>query len=128
MRDLDRMIDAALDAEERELLHSIGEEPGFFGLAFGMFRGPTGWANAMLMLVQGVAFVGGAWAAWNFFSAADALAALRWGLPAAVLLLLSAMDKLSLWPAIHTNRLMRELKLIQLQLAHGSGSRHSETG
>ena len=53
MRDVDQMIDEALDAEERDLLRSIGEEPGFFSQAFGMFSGPTGWVHVLLMIVQG---------------------------------------------------------------------------
>lgn len=120
MRDLDEMIDEALDAEERELLRSIGEEPGFFPQALGIFGGRLGWVNALLMIVQGAAFLGGAWAAWNFFAVDDALAALRWGLPGAVLLLMSLMIKMGMWPTLQTNRLMRELKRLELQIAHRS--------
>ena len=48
MRDLDQMIDEALDAEERELLRTL-DEPGFFRQAFGVFRGPTGWMSLVMM-------------------------------------------------------------------------------
>lgn len=120
MRDLDQMIDEALDAEERELLRSVGEEPGFFNQAFGIFSGPTAWVNALLMVVQTLLFVAGIWAAWNFFEAGDSLSAIRWGLPAAVLLLMALIIKLSLWPTMQTNRIMRELKRIELQLARAS--------
>ncbi len=122
MRDLDRMIDEALDAEERELLRSIGEEPGYVEQALGIFSGRTGRVSVILMIVQGAAFLGGSWAAWNFFAVNDVLSALRWGLPAAVLLLMSLTIKLAMWPAIHANRLMRELKLIELQIARSSKS------
>ncbi|MFN3943456.1 MAG: DUF6768 family protein [Allosphingosinicella sp.] len=117
MRDLDRMIDEALDQEERELLARIGPEPGFFGQAFGLFGGRLGWVNALMMAVQAALFLGGVYAAFMFFDAAEPVAQLRWGLPAAVLLILSLMIKLSLWPQIHADRLMRELKRIELQLA-----------
>ncbi|HVL79948.1 MAG TPA: DUF6768 family protein [Sphingomicrobium sp.] len=120
MRDLDQMIDEALDADERAILRDIGEEPGFFSQAFGIFSGTTGWVNALLMVVQTILFFAGAWAAWNFFQSTDALEALRWGLPAAVLLLMALIVKLSLWPTIQANRLMRELKRIELQLARAS--------
>ena len=116
MSNSERTIDDAIDAEERELLRSIGEEPGYVAQALGIFGGRLGWVNAVLMIVQGAAFIGGAWAAWNFFSADDALTALRWGLPAAVLLLMSLTIKMALWPTIQTNRLMRELKRIELQI------------
>lgn len=120
MRDLDRMIDEALDAEERELLRSIGEEPGYIEQALGIFSGRTGWVSMVLMIVQSAAFLVGAWATWNFFAVDDALSALRWGLPAAVLLLMSLTIKMALWPTIHSNRLMRELKRIELQIARSS--------
>lgn len=122
MRDIDALVEEALSAEERDLLKRIGEEPGFLGMAFGLFGGRLGWVNALLMAVQAALFVVGVYAAWMFFEAAEPVTQLRWGLPAAVLLLLSAMIKLALWPEIHANRLMRELKRLELQIAHRSRS------
>ena len=120
MRDIDTMIDEALDAEERELLRSIGEEPGFFAQMFGLFTGTTAWVNVLLMIVQTVFFIAGVWAAWNFFEAGDALTAVRWGIPAAVLLLTGLIIKLTLWPTMETNRVIRELKRIELQIARSA--------
>lgn len=120
MRDLDQMIDEALDSEERELLRSIGEEQGFFAQAFGVFGGPTGWVHVLLMAVQGALFIAGVWAAWQFFEAGDALTALRYGLPAAVLLLTALVIKMALVPAIQANRVIRELKRLELQVARAS--------
>jgi hypothetical protein len=117
MRDLDRMIDEALGDEERELLKRIGEEPGFFGQAFGLFRGPGGWVNVVVMVAQGVLFLAGAYAAWRFFEAVEPVTQLRWGLPSAVLLILSAILKMSLVPRMEGNHVVRELKRLELQLA-----------
>ena len=117
MRDIDTMIEEALSQEEREILRRIGEEPGFFSQVFGVFRGPTGWVNVILMIAQGAMFIAGAWAAWNFFEAADTVTQLRWGLPAAVLLLLAAIVKMALLPRMETNLLIRELKRLELQIA-----------
>jgi hypothetical protein len=116
MRDIDAMIDEALDQEERDLLRSIGEEPGFFGQVFGIFAGPAGWVSVLLMAVQGAAFLAGAWASWRFFEAQDALTALHWGLPGGVLLLMSLIIKMAMWPQMHLNRVMRELKRIELEM------------
>lgn len=117
MPDLERMIDQAIHEEERELLRRMGEEPGFVDQAFGIFGGSTGWVNTYLIVVQTLLFVAGVWAAWSFFAAEDAVSQLRWGLPAAVLLLMAVMIKMAVWPTVQTNRILRELKLIQLQLA-----------
>jgi hypothetical protein len=129
MRDLDRMIDEAVDEEERELLRRIGEEPGFMDQAFGIFSGRTGWVNAVLVVVQTLSFLAGAWAAWMFFAAGDPVTQLRWGLPAAVLLLMAVTIKMAVWPTIQINRMQRELTLIQLLLARrGSQSDASTKG
>lgn len=120
MRDVDKMIDEALDEEERELLRAIGEEPGFIERAMGMFGAGTRWMIVFMMVGQTLLFVAGVWAAWGFFEATDPVIQLRWGLPAAVLLLASLAVKLAVAPPIHANQIMRELKRIELQIAHRS--------
>jgi len=117
MRDIDRMIDEAISEEEGELLRQIGEEPGFFKQAFGIFGGRTGWVNVVLTAVQTVFFLAGVWAAWMFFLAADPATQLSYGLPAMVLLIMALMLKMMVWQTLQTNRLLREMKLVQLQLA-----------
>lgn len=120
MRNVDQMIDEALDAEERDLLLSIGEEPGFIERTLGMFDKRVLWVVGLMMVIQSIVFLAGVWAAWMFFEATDTVTQLRWGLPSAVLLLMALMIKLSVPPAIWAKRLMRELKRIELQIARGS--------
>lgn len=117
MSDVKLTMDQALAAEERELLQRIGEEPAYADQALSLFKGQTGWINVVLMVVQTVLFVSGAWAAWHFFAATDALAALHWGLPAAVALLMALAIKLALYPVIQTNRVIRAMKRLELQIA-----------
>lgn len=121
--EIDRLIDESLEAEERELLRQIGEEPGYFTQAMGAFSGRLGWVNLVLMIVQGVMFVAGVYAGVRFFAAPDTLAALQWGLPAAVLLIVAGMLKLSVWPTIQANRVLRELKRVELQIARANAKR-----
>ncbi len=116
MQNIDSKIDDALDAEERALLRSLDEQ-GFFAQAAGVFGGPTGWVSGVMMAAQAALFITGVWASWNFFEAAEPVNQLRWGLPAAVLLILATMLKMALVPRMESNRLMRELKRIELQLA-----------
>ena len=118
MRDIDALIEQALGSEEREFLSRIGDDPGFFGMALGLFSGRLGWVNFVLVTAQIVTSIAGAYAAWMFFEAADPVSQLRWGLPSAVLLILSMMVKMAMWPNLHADRLMRELKRIELQIAH----------
>lgn len=117
MSDIDRMIEDALRDDEQALFRETAREPGFFRQTFGLFQGPNGWVNVILMTVQGALFVGGLWAGWRFFEADTALSALHWGLPAAVALLMALIIKLGMLPELQANRLMRELKRQQLQAA-----------
>ena len=117
--DIDRMIEEALQGEEQALFRETAREPGFFGQAFGLFGGPNGWVNGVMMAAQAALFVVGVWAAWRFFEADTPLSALHWGLPAAVLLLMSLIIKMGLMPQMQANRLIRELKRLQLQAAVG---------
>ena len=122
MTDVDRMIDEALAKEERALLASIGAEPAYVTQALALFDGRTGWVNLVLIVTQAVAFLGGVWAAMRFFAATDALEALHWGVPAAVLILGALVLKTALYPVIQTNRLLRELKRLELQVALTGGA------
>jgi hypothetical protein len=117
MRDVDQLIDEALDAEERELLRSIGDEPGFVERMLGMTGPEIVWMIWVMMIFQTLMFVAGLYAAWMFFEAGDPVTQLRWGLPGAVLLLMALLVKLAVPPAIQTKRLMRELKRIEVQIA-----------
>ena len=119
MKDIDQLIDEALDAEERALHRSLDEQ-GFFTQAFGVFKGPTGWMSMVMMFWQAVLFIAGVWAAWNFFEAADAVSQLRWGLPALLLLLFAGILKMALIPRMESNRVIRELKRLELQIARNS--------
>ena len=117
MKDIDRMIEEALDGEEQALFRETAHEPGFFAQAFGLLGGPNGWVNMVMVVVQAALFVAGLWAGWRFFEADTALSALHWGLPAAVLVLASLIVKTAMMPQLQANRLMRELKRLQLQAA-----------
>ncbi|MBK1970069.1 MULTISPECIES: DUF6768 family protein [Brevundimonas] len=116
MRSLDQDIDAALRAEERDLLRQIEQEPGHIDQLVAVIGGRSGWVSIVLLIAQSLLFVAGVWAAWNFFHATDSLSALRFGLPASVLLIMALMIKLAMWPTLHAYRMLQALKRIELML------------
>lgn len=118
--EIDRLIDESLEAEERELLRRIGEEPGYFSQIIGLFDGRLGWVSWLMMFWQTVMFIAAVYCAVQFFQADEALEALRWGMPSAVLLIMAGMLKLALWPSLQTNRVLRELKRVELQIARAN--------
>lgn len=117
----DTKLDAALRAEEQELLRQIATEPGYFSQLSGAFSGSTGWISSVLMVAQVILFGGAVWCAWHFFSADDAVRALQWGLPAMTFALMALMLKLAIWPVIQANRVLRAIKHLELQLAMREG-------
>ncbi len=84
-------------------------EPGYVAQVLALLRGPGAWANWVIVITQAAMFLAGVWAAVRFFAAGDVLTALKWGLPAAVLLLGALILKLSLVPVMQANRVLRAL-------------------
>lgn len=107
MRDHD--IDAAIAAEERELLRQIGEEPGYLTQVGSLFGGRLGWTSAVVLVAQTLVFFAGVYAAWRFFAATETLEALRWGLPAMTLIIVATIFKAAMLPVLHIQRVLRAL-------------------
>lgn len=121
MPSIDDLIKEALTEQESEIIKST-EELGYFSLAMGLFRGKLGWVSWVIMLAQLEMFLGGVWAAWEFFVAEEVIMALKWGISAAVLLLMSGMLKMSLMPQIQADRVLRALKRVELLILHRAGA------
>lgn len=111
-------ITKALEDEEEALLRGISEDPGHLDQIATLIAARSCWVAMVLLAAQTLLFLGGAWAAWRFFQATDALTAMRWGLPSSVLLIASLMLKLSLWPAMHAQRQLQVLKRLELRISH----------
>lgn len=120
MSKLDDMINQALSAEEKDILRET-EELGWFALGARQFTGKLGWVSWVVMIVQSVMFLAAVWCAIRFFGATETLTALHWGLPAAVLAILATILKTSLMPQMQADRILRELKRVELMLAHKKG-------
>ena len=110
-------IDHAITLEDRELLRRIGDDTTHVDQVLSLFEGRSGWVSAVLLVAQAVMFVAGLLMGWRFFQADDALTAMHWGLPAAVLLVMSLMLKLALWPTMQANRVLLALKRLELLTA-----------
>ena len=112
---IDKLIADALSDEDRELLESM-EEPGFFALGLGQFRGKLGWVTWVLMLVQTVMFFAAVWCGWQFYTATELMLALKWGLTAAVLAIIATQLKMALMPQMQADRVLRALRRLELMI------------
>ncbi|MEM7057256.1 MAG: DUF6768 family protein [Pseudomonadota bacterium] len=120
MSKLDELIAEALSAEEKDILKET-EELGWFALGASQFTGKLGWISWSVMIMQGLMFLGGVWCAFKFYEATDALSALHWGLPGVVLVVCALVMKTSLMPQMQADRVLRELKRVELMIAHHKG-------
>jgi hypothetical protein len=90
MNKIDDMIGKALTEEDRALLASHGE-PGYLAQAFGIFRGPMAGIMWMVNVASGVA--------------------------ALALFQVTSLCKTFMANRMEANRLLRELKRVELQVA-----------
>ncbi|MBV7378042.1 DUF6768 family protein [Maritimibacter dapengensis] len=116
MNRIDRLIEEALSEEDRAIVEQTAER-GYFRLGLDQFSGKLGWVTWVVMIVQSAMFVVGVWAAWQFFGAGDVLTALKWGIPAATLIVVATTLKLSLMPQMQADRVLRELRRLELMIA-----------
>jgi len=120
MDKVDVVIREALEGEDTDILKQT-EELGFFPLVFSQFRGKLGWVAWLLTFVQTALFLTGLWCAVRFFQATDVLPALRWGISGAVLWIFAINIKLSMMPQMQADRVIRQLKRVELLLAARDG-------
>ncbi len=121
-KDLDAMIAEALDAEDREWLERFGTEPGYFAQAFGLFGGRLGWVMWLAYIVNIAAAGLALWAAWQLFNATDTLMAIRWGVATLAAMQVGLFMKGMMGEQLQNNRVIREVKRLELQLVRSQAS------
>ncbi len=121
MDDLDRKIEEALNAEDRALLGSF-EEQGLFGQVFGIYSGKLGALALFATLLTLVLFGGAVYCGWKFFEATVAIDAARWGAGGIMLMVMVGFLKIWFWMRMESNRILREVKRLELQLARRQGT------
>ena len=116
MNNIDELIGRALTEEDRALLSRHGE-PGYLAQAFGIFRGPMAWVMWVVNAAAGIAFVAGLYAIWKMFGTTDALVAVKWGVGSMLLFQVTTLCKTFMGNHLETNRMLREIKRLELQVA-----------
>lgn len=115
MTKLDDLIHEALENQDKAAIRET-EELGWMALSLSQFSGRLGWVTWVIMLTQTAMFVGGVYCAFQFYGAIDLLDAVKWGITGATLLLLGLTLKASLMPQMQADRVIREVKRLELLL------------
>lgn len=116
MDNLDRIIRETLEAEDQAMLENLGEQ-GLIGQFGGLFKGKLAWISMVTMAAGLVMAVIGLYSAWKFATVDDMHSALLWGGLAWVGLMTQTVIKIWTWMRMETNRSLREIKRVELQLA-----------
>lgn len=116
MNNVDDLIGRALTEEDRALLASH-REPGYVAQAFGLLRGPMAWVMWVAYLAAILAFAGGVYALWQLSDATEAVGAVQWGVASLFLFQVTTMCKSFMGNRMESNRLLRELKRLELQVS-----------
>ena len=116
MNKIDEMIGRALTEEDRVLLASHGE-PGYIAQAFGLFRGPQAWVMWITNIAGGLAFFAGLYALWQMSATSDVALAVKWGVGALFLFQITVIGKVLSMSRLESNRLLRKIKRIELQVS-----------
>jgi protein-S-isoprenylcysteine O-methyltransferase Ste14 len=112
MNDIDQKIQAALRSDPAG--DALASEPNLAEEVISTFRGRRRWISAGAVVMNLVFLVGAAWATVRFLGAESSVAQLRWCALAFVFVLVVMYIKLWFWLEMHTNRMLRELKRIEL--------------
>lgn len=115
MTKLDDLIKEALEDQDQSAIAET-HELGYFALGLSQFRGKLGWVTWVIMIVQTLMFLGGVYCAVHFYSATDPVPAIKWGITGAVLLIIGTSLKMSLMPQMQADRVIREVKKLELLL------------
>jgi len=114
MNDLDQKIQAALRGQPGA--DALAREPNIAEEVIGTFRGRRRILMAFSFAYSLVLFAGAIWAGVRFHGAQTVAAQLQWGALAFLLFLIVLFIKLWFWLEMHTNRVLRELKRVELLL------------
>lgn len=119
MNNIDQKIQAALRGEIGG--EALIAEPNIAEEVIVAFRGRNRWLTTLVFVVSVLFFVGAVWSAVRFYGAESVTAQLRWGGLSILFILMVSFIKVWVWLEMNTNRVLRELKRVELLLVSKGG-------
>jgi hypothetical protein len=115
---IDEQIKQALSEEVKDIKHSndvIDANP--FKQMKASFKGKMGWMYLMVIFVTSLFFIGMVYCGVQFYHAVETKSLLGWGIGIIVLALFTQISKMWYWSEMGHNRVIREVKVLELQIA-----------
>lgn len=114
MNNIDQKIQAALRREGAG--ENITEEPNLAEEVFIAFRGRHRLISTFAFLLTFALFGAAVWSGWQFFAAEAVAAQIQWAALTLLFMIMVGFLKIWFWLEMHTNRVLRELKRVELLL------------
>ncbi len=115
---LDKAIFESLSQEEQDFLASLDEEPKYTEQAMGLLKGRYSFINWLTTILIFLTTIVAVYALIRFFKVSpDISGMLKWGGLTAYCVAGILVSKLYLFFHMQTNRVLRELKKLELQIA-----------
>jgi hypothetical protein len=114
MNDIDQKIQAALRGQTGG--DSLAADQNIAEEVIVAFRGRNRWLNTLTVVFSVGFTIALVWAALRFYEAESVAAQLRWGGLSLLFFLMVSFMKVWFWLEMQTNRLLRELKRVELLL------------
>ena len=115
MMDIDKEIERAL-SEEDKLLVSQFEDLGLFSYFKSLFRGKDAWVSILSIFFGIILQVLFFYCAYKFFTIADMNSKILWGGGAWFTAIMVAFMKVWFWMRMESNRVIREIKRLELRV------------
>ncbi len=116
MDNLDKKIQEALSEEDKRLMASFDEQ-GLWGQLGGLFKGKMAWLSITTIIIGTILTFVAIYAIWKFVTVDDVPSMIRWGGLAWITGTSQMMIKLWSWMRMESNRVIREIKRVELQVA-----------
>ena len=117
MTTLDEVIKDTLSKEDAEFLAELEREPGSLQQIAGIFRGPLNWIYVTFLITAFVLGIFGVYSGWRFALATELRPLFYWGAVTGFCLIVLAVIRVVFFLQINTNRVLREIKRLELQVA-----------
>ena len=115
---IDQQIKQALSEEVQDIKHNndaIDANP--FKQMKASFSGKMGWIYVFVMFFSTLFAVGMVYCGFQFYYAQETKALIGWGIGIIVLALFTQISKMWYWTEMGHNRVIREVKVLELQIA-----------
>ncbi len=113
---IDELIHQALNKEEAEFYNQLDEQ-NLPEMITGLYQGKLGWLTILMTVVMVFIFAGGVYCTIQFFNSSNPMEMITWGAGVFLSLIIVSFLKLLNFIQIYSNKISREIKRLEFQIA-----------